>query len=189
MRLEPVRSRNPLLRAVTWLLARRFGRRVTPYDVVFARLPAAVPTQLAIYGALQTGLGLDRGLTLLVQQHVSTLNGCSFCTDIGRAMATYRGVSREQLDALPAWRTSDAFTPAERAALAYVEEATRDRRVADATFAELRAHFDDRAIVAITWLAAVESYFNLLNRPLEIGSDGLCAIADRRAAARGRAAA
>ena len=61
-----------------------------------------------------------------------------------------------------------------------MEEATRTKRVSDATFAELRAHFDDRQIVAITWLNAVENYFNLLNGPLEIGSDGLCAIAEQR---------
>jgi len=54
------------------------------------------------------------------------------------------------------------------------------------TFAALRAHFDDEQIVAITWLNAVENYFNLLNAPLEIESDGLCAIAERRTAHRAR---
>ena len=36
------------------------------------------------------------------------------------------------------------------------------------------------------WLNAVENYFNLLNAPLEIESDGLCAIAERRTAHRAR---
>ena len=61
-----------------------------------------------------------------------------------------------------------------------MEEATQTRHVDDATFAALQKHFDDTQIVAITWLNAVENYFNLLNGPLGIGSDGLCAIADRR---------
>jgi alkylhydroperoxidase family enzyme len=60
---------------------------------------------------------------------------------------------------------------------------TRSKRVDDATFAELRRHFDERAIVEITWLAAVENYFNLINLPLGIESDGLCAIAEKRRAA------
>jgi hypothetical protein len=53
-------------------------------------------------------------------------------------------------------------------------------RVADETFSALREHFSDEQIVAITWLNAVENYFNLLNAPLGIESDGLCAIAERR---------
>lgn len=55
--------------------------------------------------------------------------------------------------------------------------------MAEGTFGELRAHFDEQAIVEITWLCAVENYFNLINVPLEIESDGLCAIAERRRAA------
>jgi len=55
--------------------------------------------------------------------------------------------------------------------------------VSDATFAELQRHFNEREIVEITWLNALENYYNLINLPLGIESDGLCAIAERRAAA------
>src|SRR5258706_30617 len=110
--------------------------------------------------------------------------GCTFCVDIGRAMATYRGLTFEKLDAVAQFRTSPLFTPAERAALAYVEEATQRKRVSDETFAALRPHFTDQQIVAITWMNAVENYFNLLNGPLEIESDGLCLIAERRTSRR-----
>jgi hypothetical protein len=48
----------------------------------------------------------------------------------------------------------------------------------------LKKHFSDQQIVAITWLNAVENYFNLMNGPLEIESDGLCAIAERRTSKR-----
>jgi alkylhydroperoxidase family enzyme len=84
---------------------------------------------------------------------------------------------------LPQYRTSPLFGARERAALAYVEEATRTKHVSDATFAELRRHFGEREIVEITWLNALENYYNLINIPLAIESDGLCAIAERRAAA------
>jgi len=89
----------------------------------------------------------------------------------------------EKFDALPEYRTSPLFSERERAALDYVEEATRNKRVSDATFEALRRHFNDRAIVELTWLNALENYYNLINLPLGIGSDGLCAIAQRRAAA------
>ncbi len=181
MRLTTIENpTNPFLRLVYRVLRRRLGTVVTPWKVVFARLPATVPAQLGIYWALERGLPLEPGLTLLLQAHVATLNGCSFCIDIGRAEAMRHPDLLPKLDEASSFRTSPRFTERERAALAYVEEATRTRHVGDETFAALRQHFDEREIVAITWLNAVENYFNLINVPLDIGADGLCAIAERR---------
>ena len=184
MRITPIeKPRGLLLRFFLFFVRRQFGKALTPYTVVFARMPGALWAQLGIYWGLERGVSIDKTLQFLVQTHVAHLNGCGFCVDIGRAVAVYRGLTLEKVDALDAWRTHSAFTPAERAALAYVEEATRSKRVSDEVFAELRRHFDDRAIVQITWLCAVENYFNLINLPLGIESDGLCAIAERRRAA------
>jgi len=181
MRIQPIESpRNPLLRLMYWAMNRQFGKAITPAKVIFTRLPRAIAAQLGIYYGLAGKDGIPMALKLLLQSHVATMNGCSFCVDIGRAMATYEGLTFEKLDAVASYRTSTLFTPAERAALAYVEEATRSKRVSDETFAALREHFNDEQIVAITWLNAVENYFNLLNGPLGIESDGLCAIAERR---------
>ena len=54
--------------------------------------------------------------------------------------------------------------------------------VSNATFEALRKHFSEREIVEITWLNAVENYYNLINIPLEIESDGFCAIAEAQKA-------
>jgi AhpD family alkylhydroperoxidase len=184
MRITPIEKPRGFLQGLfSRFLRRQFGKTITPYKVVFARMPAALWAQLGIYWGLERGLTIDKALQFLVQTHVAHLNGCGFCVDIGRAVAVYRGLTLEKVDALDAWRTHPAFTPAERAALAYVEESTRAKRVSDETFAELRRHFDDTAIVQITWLCAVENFFNLINIPLGIESDGLCAIAERRSAA------
>ncbi len=183
-RLTPVdRPPTLLARLVFWALRRVFGKVPTPYRVVFARLPEALFAQLMLVRALDARLPLAPELRLLLQTHVAALNDCAFCVDIGRATALRRHRSLDKALALPAWRTDPRFDARERAALAYVEEATRHGRVSDEVFAELRRHFDDRQIVAITWLAAVERYFNAINVPLGIGSDGLCAIATPRAAA------
>ena len=182
MRLSPIeKPRGLVLRASNWLMRRRFGRSISPFQVIFPRLPRALWAQFGIYAGLSgRGLPLEPELQHVLQQHTASLNGCSFCIDIGRAMARYQGLTVEKLDATRQWRTSPLFSESERAALRYVEEATLEKRVSDETFAALRHHFDERQIVAITWLNAVENFFNLLNGPLEIESDGLCAIADRR---------
>ena len=107
------------------------------------------------------------------------MNGCSFCVDIGRAMATYQGLTFEKLDAVARL----AHEPALHAARA---RRARLRRGGDARQARQRRDVRRRCartstseqIVAITWLNAVENYFNLLNGPLGIESDGLCAIAE-----------
>jgi alkylhydroperoxidase family enzyme len=163
-----------------WAMKRQFGRAITPFKVIFARIPRTIGAQLGIYLGLSGKYGIEPALGLLLQSHVATLNGCSFCVDIGRAVATYQGLRFEKLDAVAEYRTNPLFTPRERAALAYVEEATKTKRASDETFAELRKHFTDDQIVAITWVNAVENYFNLLNGPLGIESDGLCSIAERR---------
>ena len=186
MRIEPIEApKGLLMRLSYWLLRRQLGKTITPWKVIFARLPGAIPSQLGIYWGLERGVRLDRDLALMLQALVAGLNGCAFCLDIGRAQAASRSNLQEKLneklDAVASFRTSPLFSERERAALAYVDEATRNRRVSDDTFATLRRHFDDREIVAITWLNAVENYFNLLNVPLGIESDGLCAIAEARA--------
>lgn len=175
-------ERGPTLlsRLVFWGMRRFFGTLPTPYAVIFARLPQTLFAQLQIVYALDRRMTLDPGLRLLIGQHVASLNSCTFCIDIARLAAMQKHLSLEKVDALARYREDPRFDARERAALAYVEEATRTKHVRDETFATLRSHFTDAEIVEMTWLTAVEHYFNLLNLPLGIESDGLCAIAQQR---------
>lgn len=163
------------MRLVYWVTKWTMGRVITPVKVVNARVPgsAAIAQKM---NATEARLSLDPELRFLIKSYVATLNGCSFCIDIAQANAQGQDVSTDKYDALLQYETSDVFAPRERTALAYVEEATQHKAVSDATFEALQAHFDDRAIAEITWLSAMENYYNLLNRPLNIASDNLCAI-------------
>jgi alkylhydroperoxidase family enzyme len=87
---------------------------------------------------------------------------------------------------LPQYRTSPLFTDAERAALDYASELTRDRQVEPATFERLARHYGEREICDIVWLVASEHFYNVANHGLGIGSDGLCELSAARS---GRAAA
>jgi alkylhydroperoxidase family enzyme len=131
------------------------------------------------------GIRLEPGLHLMVVTLASQMNGCGFCVNLARAMAMREHLGMEKFNALLEYRTSTLFSDRERAALAYVDEATRHKRVADATFEVLRKHFNEWEIAAITWLNALENYYNLINLPLEIESDGFCAIAEARTASCG----
>ncbi len=190
MRLEPIEKPKSLfLRIMFKGLRRQFGRVISPWSVLFARAPHLAPSMLGIYWSLGRRFAVKPELQLLVQHRVAELNDCAFCMDIGRAVAMSQNVPIEKTDALAGYADDPRFDAAERAALAYADEATLHKRVSDETFEELRRRFKEREIVEITWLVAVENYFNLINLPLGIGSDGLCALALKPVAGRGQATA
>lgn len=181
MRLEPI-DRAPTLkgRIASWMMKRQLGKVITPARVVYNRVPAAYDVAYALIKVIPK-LKLDAQTRLLVQTWSAMINSCHFCVDIAKAQAVVAGLGLDKFEALPEWRTSVLFGDRERAALAYVEEATRHKKVSDATFEELRKHFGEVEIVEITYLNAIENFYNLINLPLEIeASDGLCAIQQRR---------
>ena len=107
----------------------------------------------------------------------SKINGYGFCVGLAQSEAIRENLRMEKFNALAEYQSSPLFSDRERTALAYAEEVTRHKNVSEATFEELRKHFSDREIVEITWLNAFQNYTNLVNIPLGIEPDGLCAIA------------
>jgi alkylhydroperoxidase family enzyme len=169
---EPSSWKTRLVYALTnW----QMGTVITPLKVAWARLPEGLRLVYEM-NKLDDRLTLDPELHLLVKTFVATLNGCAFCRDIAMAEAPDEDLPPDKLDALLQYETASAFDDAERAALTYAEEATRDVAVADETFEALRTHFGEREIVEITYLVALENFYNRMNRPLGIGSDDLCEI-------------
>ncbi len=184
MRLQPIENPKGLVAKIAYFMSkRRLGKVMMPMKVVYARIPALFRLAYSEVTIVESKITVDPVINFLVRTWAAMINECSFCVDIAKASAIQRHMTLEKFDALPGYRTSPLYTERERAALAFVEEATRHKRVSDATFEELRRHFSETEIVEITWLNALENYYNLINLPLEIESDGLCAIAERRRAA------
>jgi alkylhydroperoxidase family enzyme len=186
MRLQPIEKPPSLLgKLLDSAIRRMLGRPITPSQVVYNRVPAAWRIALAFQLFERFGSRLPGELRLLATARVAQLNGCAFCQDIKRATAIRERLGIAKFDALHEWRTSHAFSPRERAALAFVEEATLAKKVSDATFAETRAHFDEREIAELVLLNAIENFYNGMNLALGIeGSDGLEEIARGAVAAR-----
>jgi AhpD family alkylhydroperoxidase len=185
MRLQPVeRPRGLMMKLAYWMTRRRFGKVITPLKVVNARVPKSMRVSYEISKMMEHGFSLDRELQCLLHTHISQVNQCQFCIDMSEAWVVSQGGSLEKLRKLPRYREDPAFTAAERAALAYVEEVSQTKSASDATFEELRRHFSDQQIAEITLLNAFENYYNLINRPLGIESDGLCALVTKNKANR-----
>jgi alkylhydroperoxidase family enzyme len=82
------------------------------------------------------------------------------------------GISEEKLSAIPAWTTSAAFDSPDRAILAYVDELVlADGRVQDATFAALKAHLGDEAILELTYAASTYRLHATICRALRLEYD------------------
>jgi len=178
MRLAPIEKPPSLLgKLLDTAIRRALGRSITPSRVVYNRVPAAWRISLAFQLFERFGSKLPGELRLLATTRVAQLNGCAFCQDIKRAVALREQLGIAKFNALAEWRASSLFSPRERAALAFVEEATLAKRVSDATFEGARSHFDEREIAELVLLNAIENFYNLINLPLEIEADGLEAIA------------
>jgi len=68
------------------------------------------------------------------------------------------------------------FSKAERAALDYVTELTKEKKVNPDTFARMQRHFSERQICEIVWLVASEHLYNMTNIGLNIHSDMQCDV-------------
>ena len=67
MRLTPIESpKSPMLRLFSRLVRRQFGKDLTPYQVIFARIPRALPSQFGIYWGLTGQYGLEPELVFLL---------------------------------------------------------------------------------------------------------------------------
>ncbi|MDR8390351.1 carboxymuconolactone decarboxylase family protein [Aliifodinibius sp. S!AR15-10] len=175
-RLTPIENPDSIkLKLAYWFTKRKVGKVITPLKVLYARFPQAL-------GLSKELMDLDQFFTIssrlkhLIKVYVATLNGCAFCIDIGKASAKTKDIDSSIFDDLMQFDESESFTAAEKSALSYVDEATRNKHVSDSTFNRLKQHFDEQEIVQITLINAIENYYNLMNAPMNISSDELCEL-------------
>ena len=175
--LPPVnKPRGLMMKLVFYLTRRKFGKVPSPIGIYAARLPPAFGMFYGKIARLDKKLQLPQETIFLVREQVARLNICLFCVDIGRVFATESSINVGKLDALDRYRDSPLFSEAERAALDYVTELTRDKQVQPGTFAGMSRFYSERAICEIVWLVASEHLYNLTNLGLNIHSDMLCDI-------------
>ena len=179
--LPPIEKPPGLMMKIAYAMARRqFGKVVTPLKVHSARLPVAFGLWYAKISKLDKQLQLPPELAMLIREQVAHINVCEFCMDIGRYIAMKGSMNEAKFDALDQYSTSSLFTEAERAALDYVTELTKNKKVSPETFARLSKHYSERAICEIVWVVASEHVYNITNIGLNIHSDLLCDISKNK---------
>jgi AhpD family alkylhydroperoxidase len=106
--------------------------------------------------------GLDRTVVELINLRVSQINGCAYCLNVHTRAALHAGETAQRLGVLAAWRDTELFTPAERAALALAEATTEptDAAAQEAAWAAARDTLTDEQISAVIWVAIAINAFN-----------------------------
>ena len=129
-------------------------------------LPDAMPGIQTLIKAAHSA-GVPRATMELAHLRASQINGCSPCAYSGAVSARKAGESEERLFAVAAWRETELFTDAERAALALSESMTRlaDRpdAVSDDVWAEAARHFDEKQLAGLVLWIATTNFFNRIN--------------------------
>ncbi len=153
--LSPIEEPKGLMMKLAYYFTRKqFGKVLTPLKVHSARLPVAFGLFYMKVGKLDKKLLLPQETVLLIREQVARINVCLFCMDIGRSFTIKASMNEAKFDALEQYRTSPLFTDADRAALDYVIELTKEKKVSPDTFARMARYYSERQICGWVWFVA-----------------------------------
>ncbi len=113
--------------------------------------PAAIQAMTGLEQAVRSS-SLEPDLLELVKLRASQLNGCGYCVDMHTKDAAAIGVDPQRLHLAVAWREAPCYSERERAALRSGEALTLlpGSDVPDDLYDEVRGHFDEEEVVALT---------------------------------------
>lgn len=110
------------------------------------------------------GSRIDSRLLELVKLRASQINGCAYCAALHIEKARELDVAEDRLHAVAVWEESEAFTPRERAALAWTEALTDlPDGIPDAVRRDAASRFDEGELVDLTFGVVAINAWNRLN--------------------------
>lgn len=176
LRIPPIeRPQGIISKLGYWYMKRLFGKVITVSKVIYSRFPSLMFLAKKIQDA-ENKMPLDQGFQLLLKTYVATLNGCPFCIDIAQRKALDNGIGLEKFAAVMEFESNQLFSDKEKTALRFSKEITQNVSVSDELYQDVSSHWSDEEIIAISYLTAIENYYNRLIKPIGIGSDDLCSI-------------
>jgi AhpD family alkylhydroperoxidase len=140
---------------------------------VFALVPDVFKHAVAGFALYRSkNRKLDSKLRELGQIRAGFARGSQFVFSQHCKAARAEGFSEEQIAAIPAWSTSDLFSPVERALLAYTDELVlQGGRVQDGTFEALREFLSEEEILEFTYVTCTYELHATMCRALRLEYD------------------
>ena len=156
---------------------RIYGEVLAP-SLLWGRLPGAFLGMLALLGVFRrSSYPIDARLRSLVSVRIAQLNGCHFCVDLNAYQFLEARGERDQAEAVADWRDSPLFSPSDRAALDWAEHMTsRCADIPAEVFTELRRHFNDDQITALSAWVGFQNMSAKFNAALGAEEHGFCEL-------------
>ncbi|MEL4319943.1 carboxymuconolactone decarboxylase family protein [Leifsonia sp. YIM 134122] len=133
--------------------------------------PAVFKGMMAFNGKARKWHELDKNLESLANMAAAAAVGCSFCLDLNYFMAHNSGLDEVKAREVPRWRTSEVFTPLERAVMEYADAMSQTPvAVTDALSTELLAQLGAPALIELTARVALMNTSARVNIALGIHS-------------------
>jgi AhpD family alkylhydroperoxidase len=126
--------------------------------------PEAYEKLIALGHYINTATALEPVLLEFVYLRASQMNGCGFCMGMHTAELRKHHEPQSRIEAVAEWRGADAFTPRERAALAWTEAVTdlQGSHASDADYAAVSEFFREKDLVDLTFAIANINAWNRL---------------------------
>lgn len=181
----PASKANPLVRLIYRLSRRQLGRDVDPV-AVYAHSPRLLIGYAMLEQATAKEQHVEERLKVLAETKAAAIVNCAFCCDIASSIARHAGVTEQQLLAMAHYGDSEEFTPLERLVLDYASAMSRTPTgVTDELFAAMREHFDERQMVELTNVIALENMRARFNSAFDMTpagfSEGMVCVAPEAA--------
>jgi AhpD family alkylhydroperoxidase len=124
---------------------------------------------------LNNDTGLEASLLGLVRLRASLMNGCEYCIHVHTAELRKLNETAERIAGVEGWRSSEAYTRRERAALAWTEAVTniQEGHAPDVVYEAVRAEFTDVETVNLTLVISTINAWNRIAISLG-GALGTC---------------
>ena len=117
---------------------------------------------------------LDPALRELAQTRAGFARGSQFVFSQHCKAARSVGLAEDKIAALPSWQLSDAYSPLERAVLAYTDALVLEGgRVQDAVFEALQRSLSDEEILELTYITALYDMHAVMSRALRLEYDDI----------------
>lgn len=154
--------------AAAYAEVRALGRPLLNLYRILANQPPALRAFLGMSRYIRDESTLPAALRELTVLATAYALGVRYEQVTHLVAARRAGVSEAKLAAFPAWQTSGAFDPAERAAMTYAHEIATGHRVSEATFDALRAYFEAPQIIDLTLTVGWYHLCGVVLVPLEV---------------------
>lgn len=150
------------------------GYREMVGDIAFSRLMANVPGIFVKFNELYLATlqgNVEPALKELGRLRLSTLNGCENCRYGNAFFAEKNHISRRKISEIADYRTSDAFSEREKAALTLADrfiQLVPPKPLETGSLANLRKHFSDADIVELCCFFSLTMGFQRMNALVDL---------------------